>query len=143
MGSSSVNRGTRSIFIRTSFTAQTGTGRARGSWHAFTCATRPRGRKRLLPDPWLAVVDGLNPGDVVDGKVTNVVDLAPLCKWGTGWRMVHISGMPEGAHSAAALLPGSLVQVRVLRIDPQRHRIGLSLRGLVEPQAVPVWQASC
>jgi small subunit ribosomal protein S1 len=100
-------------------------------------------RKRLLPDPWLAVTDSLNQGDVVEGKVTNVVDFGAFVELGDGVEgLVHISEMPEGAQTAADLLPGSLVQVRVLRIDPQRHRIALSLRGLAQSQALPLEQAS-
>jgi small subunit ribosomal protein S1 len=100
-------------------------------------------RKRLLPDPWLAVTDSLNQGDVVEGKVTNVVDFGAFVELGDGVEgLVHISEMPEGAQTAADLLPGSLVQVRVLRIDPQRHRIALSLRSLVQSQALPLEQAS-
>jgi small subunit ribosomal protein S1 len=100
-------------------------------------------RKRLLPDPWRAVAEGLNPGDVIEGTVTSVVDFGAFVQVGDGVEgLVHISEMPQGVQTAAALLPGSSVQVRVLRIDPQQHRVGLSLRGLVEPQALPFEQAS-
>jgi small subunit ribosomal protein S1 len=100
-------------------------------------------RKRLLPDPWSTVTDSLNRGDVVEGKVTNVVDFGAFVELGDGVEgLVHISEMPQGAQTAADLSPGCSVQVRVLRIDPQRHRIALSLRGLIESQGWPFEQPS-
>ena len=100
-------------------------------------------RKRLLPDPWVTVTDSLNQGDIVEGKVTNVVDFGAFVELGDGVEgLVHISEMPQGAQTAADLMRGSSVQVRVLRIDPQRHRIALSLRSSVEAQALPFGQAS-
>lgn len=87
-------------------------------------------RKRLLPDPWLVVTGSLNLGDVVEGKVTNVVDFGAFVKLDDGVEgLVHISEFPQGPYSLAALQPGSLVQVRVLRIDLQRRRIALSMRN--------------
>ena len=81
------------------------------------------------------MADGLNQGDVVEGKVTHVVDFGAFVELGDGVEgLVHISEMPQGEQTAEALLPESSVQVRVLRIDPQRHRIALSLHGLIESQ---------
>jgi small subunit ribosomal protein S1 len=92
-------------------------------------------RKRLLPDPWLTLTGGLNPGDVVEGTVTNLVDFGAFVALDDGIEgLVHISEFPQDAQPAAAIQPGSLVQVRVLRIDAQRRRIALSLRGLAPEQ---------
>ena len=100
-------------------------------------------RKRLLPDPWFSVTDGLNRGDVVLGEVTNVVDFGAFVDIGDGVEgLVHNSEMPDGEQTRADLLTGAQVQVRVLRVDQQRRRIALSLRGLTQPQAVPFGQAN-
>jgi small subunit ribosomal protein S1 len=90
-------------------------------------------RKRLLPDPWTTVTGGLNPGDVVQGTVTGVVEFGAFVDLGQGVDgLVHISEMPDGAQAKASLAPGAPVQVRVLRIDPGRRRISLSLRVLAQ-----------
>ena len=100
-------------------------------------------RKRLLPDPWLTLTGILNPGDVVEGTVTSVVDFGAFVALDDGIEgLVHISEFPDGPQAVSVVQPGALVQVRVLRIDPQRHRIALSLRGLVQSQALPLEQAS-
>jgi small subunit ribosomal protein S1 len=100
-------------------------------------------RKRLLPDPWVTVADGLNPGDVLQGKVTNVVDFGAFVELGDGVEgLVHASEMPQGLQTAADLGTGSSVDVRVLRVEPQRHRIALSLRGLIQSAALPLEQTT-
>ena len=87
-------------------------------------------RKRLLPDPWHAVTGRLEVGRVVEGTVTNVVDFGAFVDLGQGVEgLVHVSEMPAGRATMDALLPGTPVLVRVLEIDVDRHRIGLSLRG--------------
>ena len=99
-------------------------------------------RKRLLPDPWLALTDHLNVGDVLWGRVTNVVDFGAFVELDDGVEgLVHISEFPQDAQSVGAAQPGSMVQVRVLRIDVQRRRIALSLRDLGQAQTLPLEQA--
>jgi small subunit ribosomal protein S1 len=99
-------------------------------------------RKRLLPDPWLTLTDSLNLGDVILGKVTNVVDFGAFVELDDGVEgLVHISEFPQGPQAVSAVQPGSFVQVRVLRIDPQRRRIALSLRDWGQVQASPLDQA--
>jgi small subunit ribosomal protein S1 len=99
-------------------------------------------RKRLLPDPWLTLTDSLNLGDVLLGRVTNVVDFGAFVELDDGVEgLVHISEFPQGAQSVAAVQPGALVQVRVLRMDPHRRRIALSLRDLSQPHTLPSEQA--
>jgi len=94
-------------------------------------------RKRLLPDPWLTLTSRLNPGDVVEGTVTNVVDFGAFVSLDEGIEgLVHISEFPRDEQPLTAVQPGAPVTVRVLRIDPQRRRIALSLRGLAADQAL-------
>jgi small subunit ribosomal protein S1 len=94
-------------------------------------------RKRLLPDPWLTLTDSLNVEDVVEGTVTNVVDFGAFVALADGIEgLVHISEFPRADQPLTAVQPGALVQVRVLRIDPQQRRIGLSLRGLAPEQSL-------
>jgi small subunit ribosomal protein S1 len=104
-------------------------------------------RKRLLPDPWYAVTDSLQVGDVVEGAVTNVVDFGAFVDLGQGIEgLVHISEMPAGEATLRGLESGSPISVRVLEIDHDRRRISLSLRGIARSVSQPVplgtWKGS-
>lgn len=88
-------------------------------------------RKRLLPDPWPTVTDGLRSGQVVEGTVTGLVDFGVFVNLGEGVEgLVHNSRMPHGGIDHTELTPGSSIRVRVLQIDRRRRRIALSLRGI-------------
>jgi small subunit ribosomal protein S1 len=94
-------------------------------------------RKRLLPDPWLTLTDSLTPGDVIEGTVTNVVDFGAFVSLEEGVEgLVHISEFPSDAFGPA-VRRGESVRVRVLRIDLERRRIALSLRGVGQVQTPP------
>ena len=86
-------------------------------------------RKRLLPDPWYPVTENLHMGQAAQGTVTNVVDFGVFVDLGEGIEgLIHISEMPGGDVARASLEPGAPITVRVLKIDYERRRIGLSLR---------------
>jgi small subunit ribosomal protein S1 len=88
-------------------------------------------RKRLLPDPWLAVVGELEVDQVVEGHVTNVVDFGAFVDVGQGVEgLVHTSEMPDGSATCARLGRQVPIRVRVLNIDSARRRLALSLRGV-------------
>lgn len=88
-------------------------------------------RKRLLPDPWPRVAEKLQVDQIVDGKVTNVAQFGIFVDLGEGVEgLVHTSEMPDGGTDWAALESGSPITVRVLRVDPWRRRIALSLKDV-------------
>lgn len=92
-------------------------------------------RKRLLPDPWYNVTEGLYRGDVVEGTITNVVDFGAFVDIGEGVEgLVHVSEMPHGKDSLTELESGSQVYVRVLEIDEWEHHVALSLRDVDVPE---------
>jgi small subunit ribosomal protein S1 len=91
-------------------------------------------RKRLLPDPWPLVTEQLNEGDVIEGTVTNTVDFGAFVEVGEGVEgLVHISQVPGGEDVLRALQRGEKLLVRVLRVDPWKRRISLSLYGTPDP----------
>jgi len=92
-------------------------------------------RKRLLPDPWYRVSEGLYRGDIVEGSVTNVVDFGAFVDIGEGVEgLVHVSEMPRGKDSLSELESGAPVNVRVLEIDEWEHHVALSLRDVDVPE---------
>jgi small subunit ribosomal protein S1 len=88
-------------------------------------------RKCLLPDPWPKVTDALEVDQVVEGRVTNVVDFGAFVDVGQGVEgLVHTSEMPDGKATCAELGLQAPIRVRVLDIDQARRRLALSLRGV-------------
>ena len=97
---------------------------------------RERGRvglsvKRLRPDPWQSVEQRYYIGQVVESVVTNVVDFGAFARVEQGLEgLIHISELAEGSflHPRNVVQEGDVVTVRVLNIDSEKRRMGLSLR---------------
>lgn len=92
--------------------------------------------KRLLPDPWATVLDRYQVGQIVTGVVTNVVSFGAFVRIEEGLEgLVHISELAEGQflHPRNVVQEGDVVRARVLNIDPNNRRMGLSLRRVVIP----------
>lgn len=87
--------------------------------------------KRLQPNPWDTVEDRYKVGQLVEGMVTNVVNFGVFVRVEEGLEgLIHISELAEGnfLHPRNVVKEGDKVTVRILNIDGERHRLGLSLR---------------
>ena len=97
---------------------------------------RERGRvglsiKRLQPDPWQFVEERYQIGQIVEGVVTHVVDFGAFTQVEEGLEgLVHVSELAEGNffHPRNVVQEGDVVTARILSIDGERRRMGLSLR---------------
>jgi small subunit ribosomal protein S1 len=90
-------------------------------------------RKSLLPDPWPVVTEALEVDQVIEGRVTNVVDFGAFVDVGRGVEgLIHTSEMPDGKATCARLGVEAPIKVRVLDVDRARRRLALSLRGVPE-----------
>ena len=70
-------------------------------------------------------------GQLVDGKVTNVVNFGAFVRVEEGVEgLIHVSELAEGTflHPRNVVSEGDVVQVRVLNLDPGNQRLALSLR---------------
>jgi small subunit ribosomal protein S1 len=88
-------------------------------------------RKRVLPNPWTEVEQHYHVGDVVTAKVTRVVDFGAFAQLEPGVEgLIHISELADitVAEPLKTLSSGDEIQVKILRIEPKRQRIGLSRR---------------
>lgn len=92
--------------------------------------------RQLQSDPWVDKVDYLKEGQLVEGKITH------LTKFGAFARLVedlegliHISELSENRinHPKEIVKEGDDLTLRVIKIDPERRRIGLSLRKVDSP----------
>jgi small subunit ribosomal protein S1 len=84
------------------------------------------------------ILDALNPGDVVEGVISNIVDFGAFVDLDGMDGLIHISELSWSHvnHPSEVLEIGQKVQVKVLDIDRERQRISL---GLKQTQADP-WQ---
>lgn len=88
--------------------------------------------RETLPDPWLAAAERYPVGATVQGTVTRVVDFGAFVKLEDGIEgLVHISQLADYHVNdpAEVVRPGDEVEVRVVSVDPERRRIGLSMRS--------------
>lgn len=90
--------------------------------------------KRLQPNPWATVAERYRPGMVVAATITNVVEFGAFARIEDGVEgLIHISELvPQGNEVAphAVVHEGEQVRVRVLSVDSDNQRMGLSLRGI-------------
>jgi small subunit ribosomal protein S1 len=92
--------------------------------------------KRLRPDPWVDADLRYQIGQMVEGQVTNVVSFGAFVRIEEGLEgLIHITELAEGSflHPRNVVREGDVVQVRVLNVDPVKHRMGLSLRQAYIP----------
>jgi small subunit ribosomal protein S1 len=89
--------------------------------------------KRLKRDPWHAVEERYKTGDLVTGQVTNIVSFGVFVQLEEELEgLIHISELAEGSflHPRNVVKQGQHVQARVLKVNGQKKRLALSLRGL-------------
>jgi len=74
----------------------------------------------------------LEPGDICHGRVTNLCSFGAFVDLGGFEGLVHISELSWGrvGHPSDVLEPGQLVDVHVLNVEPERERVGLSIKRL-------------
>jgi small subunit ribosomal protein S1 len=84
------------------------------------------------------ILDRLQPGDVVEGQISNIVDFGAFVDLDGMDGLIHISELSWSHvnHPSEVLEIGQTVQVKVLDIDRERQRISL---GLKQTQSDP-WQ---
>jgi small subunit ribosomal protein S1 len=87
--------------------------------------------KKLQPDPWTIVDDHYQMGQLVEGRVTRVLDFGAFVELDIGVEgLLHASeiiGTPELAPSDI-VHPGEKLLVKIIRIDSRRKRLALSAR---------------
>jgi small subunit ribosomal protein S1 len=89
--------------------------------------------KRLHPDPWATVQERYKIGEMVEGVITNVVDFGAFARLEEGLEgLIHVSELAEGhfLHPRNVVNEGQHITARILSIDGQARRLGLSLRAM-------------
>lgn len=89
--------------------------------------------KRMRPDPWSTVEQRYAIGQVIEGKITNVVNFGAFISLEDGLEgLIHISELAEGhfLHPRNVVSEGDWVRARIISMDGPGRRLSLSLRRL-------------
>ncbi|HUQ44697.1 MAG TPA: S1 RNA-binding domain-containing protein, partial [Candidatus Limnocylindria bacterium] len=97
--------------------------------------------RRLQPDPWHSTVADFNVGDIIDGTVTKLVNFGAFVRVRDGLEgLIHISELSNQrvAHPGDVVHEGQSLKLRIISLDSERHRLGLSLKQAEESAPRPV-----
>jgi small subunit ribosomal protein S1 len=100
--------------------------------------------KRTQPEPWSWVDTKYDVNQLVVGRVTQLANFGAFARIEDGIEgLVHVSELSEHriSHPRQYVSEGQDLLLRIIRIDPQRRRMGLSLRRGLEATDEEVEQA--
>lgn len=90
------------------------------------------GVKQLTEDPWIhAIPEAYQPGMVVHGTVTKITNFGVFVELEPGLEgLLHISELSDQKveNPQDVVKPGDQLDVKILRVDTQERKIGLSLK---------------
>jgi small subunit ribosomal protein S1 len=89
--------------------------------------------RRTQPEPWTLIAQKYHPGDIVEGTITKLATFGAFARIDDGIEgLIHISELSEGhvGNPRQVVEEGERRRMRVLRVEPERRRLGLSLRGV-------------
>ncbi len=87
--------------------------------------------RQLQKDPWLLKVADLKEGQLVEGTVTHLTKFGAFARLDDDLEgLIHISELSEARinHPKEVVKENDVVTLRVIKVDADRRRIGLSLR---------------
>ena len=87
--------------------------------------------RALLDDPWKSRLEKYSVGQLVEGVITRLTKFGAFARLeGDIEGLIHISELSENRinHPKEVVKEGDVITLRVIKIDPERRRIGLSLR---------------
>jgi len=92
--------------------------------------------RQLQEDPWVKKTEHIREGQLVEGTITHLTKFGAFARLGEEMEgLIHISELSEQrvAHPKEVVHEGDVLTLRVIKIEPERHRIGLSLRKVDSP----------
>jgi len=91
--------------------------------------------KEFLPNEWQEFVENNRVGDIVTGRVVNVTDFGLFIDIFDGLEgLAHISEIDFAGGKLESTFPvGKWVRARILRIEQDEKKVGLTIRGVSQP----------
>ena len=96
--------------------------------------------KRLQQNPWERISDLYHVGQLVEGKVSRLTDFGAFIRMEPGIEaLLHLSQMdePQPEHPSLIVHEGQDLLMRVVNIEPERQRLGLSLKAVMPAEMEP------
>jgi len=100
--------------------------------------------RRLQPDPWQESVAKYKIGDVIEGTVTKLVNFGAFVRVEEGLEgLIHISELSNQrvAHPGDVVKEGEVLKLKIISLDSERHRLGLSLKQADDRTPAPAGSA--
>ncbi len=91
--------------------------------------------KRTQAEPWSRVASSYEVGKLVRGNVTQLANFGAFARIEDGIEgLIHVSELADERiqHPKQVVAEGQELLLRIIRIDPQRRRMGLSLRRALD-----------
>lgn len=100
--------------------------------------------RRLQPEPWSVVHEKYAVGQLVEGTITKLADFGAFARIDNEIEgLIHISELSDQriTHPREVVKEGETYTLRIIRIEPQRRRIGLSLKRVSDERYAEIdWQ---
>jgi small subunit ribosomal protein S1 len=96
--------------------------------------------KRLTEDPWLEAAKNYQIGTVVEGEINRITPFGAFIKLSDDINgLIHVSEISseEVTDPNTVLKVGEKVKAKVIAIEPDEHRVGLSIKALTETEEKP------
>lgn len=90
--------------------------------------------KRLTPDPWVEATKKYQVGGTIEGEVNRVTPFGAFVKLDDEINgLIHVTEVSdkEVADPSEVLKVGDKVKAKIIAIDPEEHRVGLSIKELL------------
>lgn len=91
--------------------------------------------KRLVPEPWTTIEDHYAVGQLVNGTITKLASFGAFARVDDGIEgLIHVSELSDKriSHPKEVVKEGETYQLRVIKIDSAKRRLGLSLKRVNE-----------
>ena len=91
--------------------------------------------RRLSSEPWNTIAEAFEVGQIVTGTITRLTTFGAFAQIeGDIEGLIHISELSDKriTHPKEAVEEGQVLELKILSLDPERHRLGLSRRRVVE-----------
>lgn len=93
--------------------------------------------RRAKPEPWSTVAERFSVGDEVRAKITKLSSFGAFARVQDGVEgLIHISELSDEriSHPKNVVKEGDELTLKVIRVEPERRRLGLSLRQATQPK---------
>ena len=92
--------------------------------------------RRLQPEPWQTIADRYQEGQLVQGTVTKLTTFGAFARIeGSVEGLIHISELTDRMvhHPKEVVDEGDVLTLKIIKIEPERRRLGLSLKQAEDP----------